>query len=102
MAGNDKVIIRQCLQSNEPIPDKIANAPTVPDHLELYWHAYLDLDTTRAHNMGPTPISIIDMLHYCRYYNLDDDQSDALIYIVRVMDLENLKRISKRIESKAR
>ena len=102
MAGNDSVIIRQCLQANEPIPDKIANAPTVPEHLELYWYAYLDLDSTRAHNMGPTPISILDMIAYCRYYDLDEEQTNALVYIVRAMDLENLKRISKRIESKTR
>lgn len=102
MAGNDLVIIRQCLQSGDPIPDKIANAPAPRDDLKLYWNAFFDLDTTRSHSNGPVAISILSMFEYCEYYGLDEYQRETLIFLVKAMDAAHIKRITREMNSKSK
>lgn len=100
MSKNDLVIVRQALQANEPIPKRILDAPELNEQLELYWCAFFDLDSSRCHANGPMPISTLDVLRYCKYYEFDDCQTEATLYLIRAMDNVHLKRVSKTMDSK--
>ncbi len=79
-----------------PLPDKIANKPTLNEGLFFYWQAFADLSTDRSLGMaeGPIPWSAIDRYGY--RHDIWSDEFDRLVYIIRGLDSEYLKiRASK-------
>lgn len=100
MRGKDEDLIRMAQQMGQPLPDKIKNKPELEDHLIFYYQAFLDLDTTRSHNMSPTPISWLSIVEYARFYQLDDEDTHDLIQIIKEMDNVNLRYITKTLKEK--
>ncbi len=74
-----------------PLPDKIANKPTLHDGLFFYWQAFADLSPDRASGMGdgPIPWSAIDRYGY--RHDIWGDEFDRLVYIIRGLDIEFLR-----------
>lgn len=93
--SSEDTIIRQARMARQPIPDFIRNKPELDPGLDVYLQAYFDLDGERTHAFGPTAIPVTSMLQYANAFKFDDDQLDDLIYFVRKMDTENLKRVGK-------
>ncbi|MCP4897720.1 MAG: hypothetical protein GY906_12170 [bacterium] len=89
-------IIKQCLRSRKPFPEKIANAPALALGLDLYWDAFQDLNTCRTSGFGAGPIPWSVILDYSRKYEFDEEQEEDLFYFIRVMDNEFLEHHSKK------
>lgn len=100
MSGKDDDLIRMAQQMGQPIPDKIKNKPQLNDDLYFYYQAFLDLDTTRTHNMSPTPISWLAIIEYARFHQLPDEDTHELVQIIRAMDRVNLKHVEKAFKDK--
>lgn len=97
---HEKAIVRQALQANEPIPDKILNAPQLILGLEFFYLAFSDLDSTRTLGDNLQSISWLSINEYAKYNNLDDEQSDRLHKYIRAIDNDHIKRIENERKSK--
>jgi hypothetical protein len=83
-----------------PLPDFIANAPKLEIGLQFFLQAFFDLDTERSHSMGVTMIPWSSIKDYAVTYELNDEDTEDLIYLIRQMDLEHTKRLSRKNGSK--
>lgn len=79
-------IIRQCRQSKQPLPDRIANAPVLRQGLEFYLQAFFDLDSERNQGMGQGRIPWFSIQRYASFYALNEDERDRLNYYIRALD----------------
>ena len=79
-------IVKQCMRDRLPLPDAIANAPTLQLGLDLYFDAFWDLSSCRmsGFTLGPIPWSAI--FDYALAYAYDEDQRENLVHYIRVMD----------------
>lgn len=93
--SSEKTILNQARIGGQPIPDFIKNKPELYSGLEVYLQAYFDLDSERTHAYGPAGIPTTSMLLYASAFNFDEEQTDDLVYFIRTMDAENLKRVKK-------
>ncbi|MFQ1018072.1 hypothetical protein [Gilliamella sp. BG7] len=100
MGGEDDDLIRMAKQMGRDVPDKIKNKPQLSDDLIFYYQAFIDLDTTRTHNMSPTPISWLSIIEYARFHQLNDEDTNELIQIIRAMDRVNLKHVEQAFKDK--
>jgi hypothetical protein len=96
MGKHEQAIIAQAIRNNRPIPERIANAPELLPGLEIYLQAFFDLDSERSHAMGPTAIPWTSIVNYARAFDFDEEQTEDLIYLIKRMDAENLKEVSKK------
>lgn len=97
LAPIEQSIAMQAVRAGNPIPDRIANAPTLQQGLELYLNAFFELDSERTHAMSPTPIPWSSISRYAEYYDFDEEQAHDLFFFVRRLDQEHLKRISAKM-----
>jgi len=95
----ERSLVQQAMRAGEPIPDRIVNAPELHLGCELYLQAFYDLDSERTHAMGLTAISWSSMMQYAIMNDLDEEQTESLIYHVRRMDQDHLKRLAKKNKS---
>jgi len=67
--------------------------PEVEEDLRFFVQAFTVLDRTRANNgFGELPITVSDMLAYCRMFGIDDqDDREEFLTIILSMDAELLK-----------
>lgn len=96
MGPIEQNIAKQAMRANEPLPDRIANAPELAFGLNFYLDAFFDLDAERTHALAPTPIPRSSIVAYAKEYELDEDEKEDLIYLIRRMDNEHLKKIGKK------
>lgn len=89
-------IARQAYAANQPMPDKIANAPELEEGLEVYFEAYFDLDTERNHGMGLMQIPWSKIQMYAEANQFDEEQTEELHAYIRQMDNANLARLDKK------
>lgn len=87
----EKLIIDQCLREGIPLPDKIANAPTLLPGLELFFVAFLELTDDRKSGMsiGRIPWSVIRM--WAKEHDLDEDQTEELHFQISRMDFKYIE-----------
>ena len=86
-------IIKQAKRFNRPLPDRIANAPQLKVELQLYFQAFIELESERPEGFsGLRPIPGGAVRQYARDYEFSGDQTEKLIYFVRKMDKERLKK----------
>ncbi|WQZ00291.1 tail chaperonin [Escherichia phage Shy] len=78
------------------MPDRIANAPELELGLQLYLQAFFDLDSERSHSLGLTPISWSSIIGYARAFEFDEEQTESLLFHIRRMDTEHLKRLESK------
>lgn len=87
----EQQIIKQSIREGRPIPDRIQNAPILPEYLKLYLQAFYELDTERIHQY--IPFSAI--LRYAKFYDFDREQTENLIYYIRQIEKELESKKSK-------
>ena len=86
MGEFEKGIIKQANQQRKPLPDKIANAPTVGFGLMMYWEAFLLLCSERNQD-GAIPWRA--MQAYALEIGIDDiDDRQEFYFVMREMDLK--------------
>lgn len=85
---------------NQPLPDRILNAPKLNFGLQLYLSAFFDLDSERSHSMGVVSIPNSEIRNYAGHYDFSDDQTEDLLYVIRQMDNAHTKRMADKLKSK--
>jgi len=70
-----------------PLPSRIQNAPSLELGLELYYGAFLDLNSCRPIGMDEGPIPWIAIFDYCDRLGIEGEQREDMFHHVRVLDL---------------
>ncbi len=91
----EQSIAKQAIRSGQQIPDRILGAPKLRLGLGLYFNAFFDLDSERSQGFALGRIPWLAIKQYAKHYDLDDEQTDCLIYFIRAMDVAHLKRLEK-------
>jgi len=92
----EEMIIKQAVRSGLTLPDKIQNAPSIAPGLELYYLAFLRLNSSRQVGFGPGPISWLTIEQYSTVNGLDSDQREAMHHHIVEMDTAYLKIQAKK------
>jgi hypothetical protein len=87
----ERRIIEASIRRRVPLPDIIENAPEILLGLEVYYEAFLELDTCRTVGMsaGRIPWTAID--RYAERHGFTGDGFDYLLHMIRAMDDAFLK-----------
>lgn len=96
MASIEQNIAQQAIRAGVQIPDRILNAPTLLQGLDLYLQAFFDLDTDRSHATGLTRIPWSSIKNYAEFYDFSLEQCEDLFYFIKAMDLAHLKRLDEK------
>lgn len=91
-------MILNCYRRKRPLPDVIKNAPDLLIGLELYFEAFIELNTTRQTGWGAGPIPTSAIYEYAYCLGLDEEETEDLLYLIRKMDeafLQYMKRKSQ-------
>ncbi len=94
LGPSEQSIAKQAVRMNQPLPDRIANAPELEIGLGLYLQGFFDLDSERNHSMGVMAIPWTSINEYARAFEFDEEQTEDLFYFIKRMDSEHLKRLS--------
>jgi hypothetical protein len=97
MGDHERMIAQQAYRMGMPMPDRIQNAPKLLPGLQLFFQAFLDLDTERTE--GPIPFTSIAA--YSQFFDFEEDQAEDLFYIVRKLDGLILKRRAEKRKAEA-
>lgn len=92
----EAIIIQQALRLKAPIPDKIAHYPELEEGLDYYLDIYLDLCSDKSVGFGEGPIPWSAMDRYARRYNIEDEEFDRLVYIIKYVDSELMQYRQKK------
>lgn len=84
-------IIQDCYRRKRPLPERIANAPDLLTGLELFFEAFIELNTCRMVGWGPGPIPFTAIADYAAFLGLTVEETEDLFYHVRKMDEAFLK-----------
>lgn len=96
---NEQSIAKQSYMMGMPLPDFIANAPKLETGLQLFLQAFFDLDSERSHGMGVTSIPFSKIMDYAERFNLDEEDTEDMIFFVRQMDSDHTNRIAKKAKN---
>lgn len=94
LGNSAQSIAKQALRQGRKIPDGIANAPELQIGLQLYLQAFFDLDSERSHAFGVTRIPGSAVRQYAVDWELDEQQTDDLIFFIKRMDAAHLERLA--------
>lgn len=83
-----------------PLPQKIANAPTLQLGLQLFWVAFMELSSCRSSAMGLGRIPWTAIKDWALAYELDEEQADDLFHAILAMDSAYLDHESKKDKKK--
>ena len=95
LGSTERDIAKQLIRTGQPLPDRIANAPTLRLGLSFYLNAFFDLDSERTQGWGLGRIPWLAIQQYAVFYELDEEQTDCLVYFIRAMDSAHLKRVEE-------
>ncbi len=78
-----------------PVPEALEDKPELEQGLAFYWYAFWQLSTDRQLGMseGPIPWSAID--RWSQRHDIDGDEFDRLVIMLKHMDVVYLKHRSK-------
>lgn len=88
--------IEQAERAGVPIPDVILNKPELYVGLQLYLDAFFELDSERNHGQGVMAIPLSRVRDYANAHEFDEEQTADLIYFIRIMDTDHLKRLTEK------
>lgn len=71
---------------NQPLPDRVANAPELWTGNEYFYHSFWELSSDRSIGFGPAPIPGWAIRLYGKDEELTDEEADELNYVIRKMD----------------
>jgi hypothetical protein len=92
----EEQILRDCRMSRTPIPERIANKPKLAVGNDLYYQAFIDLDSDRQHGMSAGRIPWTSMMRYAKFFQFDAEQIEILFAVVAHMDVHTLRRSAKK------
>lgn len=99
-------IVAQAKKMKMPLPEAIANKPTVSEGLGFYWEAFSELTSDRGIGMGEGPIRWTAIDAYGYRYGVWGDDFDRLVTIIRCLDSvylqQRIKKNEKSLKSKQR
>ena len=98
MGQAEQRIIADCFRRKRPLPERIQNAPDLYTGLELFFEAFIELNTCRQTGWGPGPIPFTAIWDYCTFLGLTYEESGDLLYHVRRMDEAYLKHSARKSE----
>lgn len=98
----EAIIIQQALNLRAPIPDKIANFPDLNPGLDYYLEVYLDLCSDKDVGFGEGPIPWTSLDKYARRYNIEGEEFERLVQLIRIVDSELLKTKQKKAKREAK
>jgi len=84
------------LQQGHPIPERIANAPEIKEHMRFYIEAFFDLTSERQIGFAEGPIPFFAIVNYARLLDCDAEDFADLLYFIREMDSEYLSFRAKK------
>ena len=87
----EKRILAECVRLGQPIPDRILNAPEIPDFMQFYFDAFFELTTDRQIGFGEGPIPSRSIRELCDRLDLDYDERRDFVYFIRLMDSSYLE-----------
>lgn len=96
MGEHEHQIAKMAARANRPLPEKIANAPSLNIGNELYMVSFMDLSTCRQSPYGAMPISYFDMVNYAMINDFDSEQLELLLRVIPDMDAKYLKIMDKK------
>lgn len=97
----EQTIIESCIKRHIPLPEKIANAPTIHRGLEIYYVAFWELSTCRSSGFGAGPIPWDAIDRYATRMEWFDERYEDLLDFVRAMDGTFLKFQKEQSDAKA-
>ncbi len=74
------------MQTRQPYPKSIRDAPVLTMGLGLYMQAFMDLDGSRLSGMEMGRIPWLTIFDYCDRIEVTGDQRTDLIYCVQALD----------------
>lgn len=78
-----------------PLPEVIAQQPTLPLTLLCFLEAFYELDTERSHAQGSlSRIPWSSIIGYARHYGMDEDET---LFFIRSMDDAHLENLAAQI-----
>jgi hypothetical protein len=69
------------------VPQGLADAPSLPPHLNYYYQQFQELGKSRRYTYGePLAIPISEIHAHCEFYRLDEAERNDLYTYVRLFD----------------
>lgn len=96
MGPHEQNLAMQAMRMNQPMPERIANAPELQLGLQLYLQAFFDLNTDRSIGFAPGPIPYSVIADYAAAHEFDTEQTEDLQYLIRSMDNGYFKWLDKK------
>ncbi len=96
--GNEQNIIKQAGRMGREIelPERIVNSPELLFGSDIWLNAFLDLDSNRNLGFGIGPIPFNSIIEYGKFFHFSERQNQDLVYYVRRMDAEYLKKMTNK------
>jgi hypothetical protein len=71
-------------------------APVLENGLEFYLQAFFDLSSDRSRGFDQGPIPWSSIISYASHYGLDYEETEELLFFVRRLDNEYLKKANSK------
>lgn len=82
----EQKIIEDCARFNQPLPERIANAPELNLGLELYHSGFIQLSRSRPSGFGLAAIPLSNIVDYCTIYSIIGEQMEDFIWFITEVD----------------
>jgi len=96
MGPHEQNLAMQAMRMNQPMPERIVNAPELQLGLQLYLQAFFDMDTDRQGGFGTMPISHSTIADYAAAFEFDAEQTEDLHAHIRAMDNAYIRWLDKK------
>jgi len=96
MGQVEQRMIRECYARRKPLPERIQNAPDLFVGLELYFDAFVELNTCRSTGWGPGPIPSWCIDEFCVRNGICGEEAEDFHYLLRQMDGAFLKHMASK------
>lgn len=85
-------IVKQAIRCNQPIPERILNAPQLDNNLVFYFDAWFDLNTERPSGWSIQRIPWSAIVEYARFYDCTQQEMDKLLYLIKEIDVAHIQK----------
>lgn len=94
-------MIRECYLRKKALPDRIQNAPDLFLGLELFFQAFVELNTCRSTGWSAGPIPSWAISEFAERVGLSEEETEDMHYHMRMMDGEFLKYSARKNKEKS-
>jgi hypothetical protein len=92
--AHEAKIVEQAQKLKMPLPPTMQNKPELLAGLEFYWRAFWELSTDRDIGMAEGPIPWTAMNQYAARYDVQGDEFDRFVLLIKAMDSVYIERRS--------